>query len=334
VVDQRLLALALRLTLGVGARTMSFAFLVASLMSTLLTDVLYAVLTAQNLYASTDTWLEWGWLVAYLFMGAAALHPSMRWLDHRAAVALRAASGRRIALLASAALLPVGLLLVEYLGGDDPNIPSVVLAAAVLFLLMLARLTGLAQVQRSLAIHDGLTGAYSADFLDEAFRMECVRVQAARGTLVVTLVDLDNFALVNEVYGHMGGDLVLAEVAARLHGQLRPGDLIGRSRADQFMILQPWADPRDAAMQAERLREVISDERIPVSDDTSVRVTASVGVAVMPRDGTSPASLTKAVDQALYVAKAAGRNRVYTPHGPVTGMIGYEHSEHTARHAG
>ena len=100
------------------------------------------------------------------------------------------------------------------------------------------------------------------------------------------------------------------------------------------MILQPWADPRDAAVLAERLRAVISDDRIPVSDDTAVRVTASVGVAVMPRDGTTPAGLTKAVDQALYVAKAAGRNRVYTPHGPVTGMIGYEHYEHTGRHAG
>jgi diguanylate cyclase (GGDEF)-like protein len=330
VVDMLLLAIALRLALGVGARTTSFALLVGSLMATLLTDVVYAVLTAQNLYANTDTWLEWGWLVAYLLMGAAALHPSMRWLDRRAAVALRGASRRRVAVLACAALLPVGLLLAEYLAGDDPNIPSVVLAASVLFLLMLARLTGLARVQRKLAIHDGLTGAYSADFLDEAFRMECARVQATRGTLAVTLVDIDNFALVNEVYGHMGGDLVLAEVAARLHRHLRPGDVMGRNRSDRFVILQPWADPHDAAVHAERLREVVSDERIVVGDDVAVRVTASVGVAVMPRDGVGPGGLMKAADQALYVAKAAGRNRVYTPHGPVTGMISYAHA---GRHA-
>jgi two-component system, cell cycle response regulator len=76
--DMLLIAIALRLTLGVGARTVAYFLLVGSLVMTLLTDVVYAILTAQNLYANTDTWLEWGWLVAYLLMGAAALHPSMR----------------------------------------------------------------------------------------------------------------------------------------------------------------------------------------------------------------------------------------------------------------
>ena len=66
VADMLLLAVALRLALGVGARTLSFGLLVGSLMMTLLTDVAYAVLSGNNLYATTDTWLEWGWLVASL----------------------------------------------------------------------------------------------------------------------------------------------------------------------------------------------------------------------------------------------------------------------------
>src|SRR3954471_5131153 len=172
VADMLLLAVALRLALGVGARTVSFGLLVGSLMMTLVTDVAYAVLTANSLYASTDTWLEWGWLVAYLLMGAAALHPSMRWLDRQAAVALRGASPRRIAVLAAAALLPIGLLVIDWALGVDPNIPSVAVAAAGLFLLMLARLTGLIGIQRQLAIRDGLTGAYSPEFLEETLRME------------------------------------------------------------------------------------------------------------------------------------------------------------------
>src|SRR4051812_30492572 len=143
VADMLLLAVALRLALGVGARTVSFALLVGSLMMTLLTDVVYAVLTGDKVYSTDDTWLEWGWLAAYLLMGAAALHPSMRWLDRRAAVAVRGASRRRIAVLAASALLPIALLLIEWVAGADPNIPSVSVAAAALFLLMLARLGGL-----------------------------------------------------------------------------------------------------------------------------------------------------------------------------------------------
>lgn len=329
VMDMLLLAIALRLALGVGARTLSFALLVGSLMMTLLTDVFYAVLSAQNLYAATDTWLEWGWLSAYLLIGAAALHPSMRWLDRRAAVALRGASQRRIAVLTCAALLPVGLLFLDWVFGADPNIPSIAAAATVLFLLMLARLRGLVTIQRRLAIHDGLTGAYSAEFLDETFRMETARAAAARGELAVALVDLDNFALVNEVYGNTGGDLVLAEVAARLHSVARTGDVVGRQYADRFVILMPWLDARDAAMLADRMREAVSAQRVTVADDVAVRVTASVGLAAMPRDGSTPQALIRAADQALYIAKRTGRNRTYTPHGPVH-TAGFDHA---ARHS-
>ena len=108
-VDMVLLVMALRLALGVGARTAAFKLLVGSLLATLLTDALFAVLTAKNLYDTTkSSWLEWGWFVAYLLMGAAGLHPSMRTLDQRAALAIRGASRRRITLLAGAALLPLG----------------------------------------------------------------------------------------------------------------------------------------------------------------------------------------------------------------------------------
>jgi two-component system cell cycle response regulator len=333
--DMLLIAIALRLTLGVGARTVSYFLLVGSLVMTLLTDVVYAILTAQNLYANTDTWLEWGWLVAYLLMGAAALHPSMRSLDNRAAVALRGASRRRIALLTGAGLLPLGLLLVQYIlgKGRDLNVPAIVLTGAALFLLMLARLGGLATIQRRLAIHDGLTGAHSQEFLGEAFRIECARARIARVQLAVLLVDMDNFALVNEVYGTMAGDLVLAEVAARLHRGGRPGDIVAREGTDRFVVLMPAIETREAAIFADRLREIVSGERIPVGDDITVRVTASLGLAMMPRDGTTPHALMQAADQGLYVAKRAGRNRAYTPQGPLNIAAYGPAADHTAKHA-
>lgn len=334
MMDMLLLAIALRLTLGVGARTVSFALLVGSLTMVLLTDVVYAILAAQNLYGGDDNWLEWGWQAAYLLIGAAALHPSMRWLDRRAAEALRTASRRRIAVLTMASLLPLALLLVQYLAGGDLNVPTIVVAAAALFLLMLARLGGLAGIHRRLAIHDGLTGVYSRQFLEEAFRLESARAQTSRVEMSLLLVDLDNFSLVNEVYGAMAGDLVLAEVATRLHQAVRPGDVIGRDIGDRFVVLLPAAEARDAAVLAERLRQAVSAERVSVGDEVAVRVTTLVGISTMPRDGLTPQALLQAADQALYVAKRAGRNRTYTRHGPVNVVDGYAAPYHqSGRHA-
>jgi len=316
--DLVLLAVALRLALGVGARPPAYRLLVGSLLATLFTDVLFAVLTAKNMYdTATDSWLEWGWLVAYLLMGAAGLHPSMRTLDQRAAVAVRGASSRRIAVLAGAALLPLLLMVVQVMLHSDLSVFSVVAAAVTLFLLMLARLRGLARTQRSLAIHDGLTGAYSADFLGEAFRMECERARVSRAELGVLLVDVDNLGLVNEVYGQQAGDIVLAEIAARLHAGIRPGDLVARETSDRFVVLLPGAEVRDRMLIAEALRESVSEPRIQVSDDTAVRVTVSIGMAAQPLDGRTPAELVHGADQALYTAKRAGRNRTYSRHGPV-----------------
>nr|WP_240942042.1 GGDEF domain-containing protein [Planosporangium thailandense] len=175
----------------------------------------------------------------------------------------------------------------------------------------------LGDVRERLAIHDGLTGAYSRQFLDETFRTEFMRARNARNDLAFLLVDVDNFLLVNEMYGNVAGDILLAEVAARLHRVLRPGDVMARESADRFMVLMPAIDGREALLVAERLRSVISDDRVEVGEGGSVRVTVSVGVAMLSRDGDTPQALMRSADQALYVAKRAGRNRTYTTYGPV-----------------
>jgi diguanylate cyclase (GGDEF)-like protein len=151
--------------------------------------------------------------------------------------------------------------------------------------------------------------------------------------LAVLLVDVDNFALVNEVYGSMAGDLVLAEVAARLHRGGRPGDIVARDGADRFVVLMPAIEIREAAIIAERLRAIVSGDRIPVGDDVTVRVTASLGLAMMPRDGITPQALVQAADQGLYVAKRAGRNRTYTQQGAINIEAYGPGFDHTARHA-
>jgi two-component system cell cycle response regulator len=317
LMDVLLLAIALRLTVGVGARTRSFSLLLASILTTLLADMVYALLTAKHLYSTDDTWMDWTWLAAYLLLGAAGLHPSMRLLDRRAAVVERGMSRGRLAVLTAAGLLPLVVLLGRYFAGGDLGVPAIVAAAVALFVLMLIRLWQLAGSHGRLAIHDGLTGVYSRRFFDEAFRTECARSRDGRGDLALVLVDVDNFVLVNEMYGSVSGDLALAEVATRLHHGARPGDVVAREGSDRFIVLMPGIEPRDAALLADRLRTVVSDDRIMIGDGGAVRVTVSVGLAMMPRDGETPLALMHAADQALYVAKRAGRNRTYTVHGPV-----------------
>ena len=115
----------------------------------------------------------------------------------------------RLVLLAGASLLPLAVLLIQFAFRADLHVLAVVLAEAITILLVLARMTEQLATERQLAIHDGLTGAYTADFLTESVRMECDRARYLRGELGVLLIDVDNVALVNEMYGSTAGDIVL-----------------------------------------------------------------------------------------------------------------------------
>ena len=312
--DLLVLAVALRLMLGVGTRTGAYRLLVASLTMQLVADVLYAV--TIDTYAD-GSFVDAFWFAAYFLLGAAALHPSMRSLDRRSArTALKPTRGR-LALLASAALLPLVVLVTQHVRGADTHVIAVALAASVTILLVLARMAEQVSTQRRLAIHDGLTGAYASEFLTETLRMECDRARYARSELSVLLVDVDNVRLVNEMHGTTAGDLVLKELAERLRVAGRPGDLVARQGGDKFLVLLPGAEPRQAAQVAERMREAVSATHIPLGEDARVRVTVSIGLATLPGDGATPRDLMHASDQALFAGKRAGRNRTYTRHGPI-----------------
>ena len=131
----------------------------------------------------------------------------------------------------------------------------------------------------------------------------------------VLLMDLDHFKLVNDVHGHLVGDDVLRECGALLHEVLRPGDLPGRFGGEEFVVLLPDTDARQALGVAERLREAVK------GSGTATRpLTASIGVYAS--EPAPPERLREALacaDLALYAAKAAGRDRVHShrPAGPV-----------------
>ena len=121
------------------------------------------------------------------------------------------------------------------------------------------------------------------------------------------MIDIDRFKAINDTYGHDGGDVVLRAVGEALSSNLRAIDLVGRLGGEEFAVLLPGADVRAAARRADVLRCAIEQLDIELDGGSSARVTISVGVA--SHDGRLADTLRRA-DEAMYVAKQTGRNRV------------------------
>lgn len=157
-----------------------------------------------------------------------------------------------------------------------------------------------------LAITDGLTGLYNQRHFREKFAEEYMRAARYQVPLAVVIFDIDFFKSINDRHGHLAGDQVLRGVAQRALGCTRKIDFAARYGGEEFVILMPQTDVPGATTQAERLRESIAN--LPFD---GVQVTVSVGVAVYNRRTMArPDDLLKAADDALYLAKANGRNQV------------------------
>ncbi|HKJ70585.1 MAG TPA: diguanylate cyclase, partial [Gammaproteobacteria bacterium] len=129
--------------------------------------------------------------------------------------------------------------------------------------------------------------------------------------LCLLLIDLDNFKTVNDRFGHPAGDAALVQVAARLKGRMRAGDLLARLGGDEF-VAALTCDPATARERANDIRSAIADTPVAV-DGSEVRLTASIGLYHQPLDDGAPADPVKLlarVDAALYEAKDNGRNQV------------------------
>jgi diguanylate cyclase (GGDEF)-like protein len=163
-------------------------------------------------------------------------------------------------------------------------------------------------VQRQ-AITDDLTGLVNRRRFLEALDAEIERARQFGSPLTVVLADLDNFKRVNDAFGHHAGDIVLRAFADLVRSHSREVDVPGRIGGEEFTILLSETDREGAESVAERLRESLSAVSIPISDDHSVRVTSSFGVAELG-DDQSGDDLLRAADAALYRAKAEGKNRV------------------------
>lgn len=158
---------------------------------------------------------------------------------------------------------------------------------------------------RRLADRDPLTGFFNHRFLHERLGEEVVRAQRARRPLSVLMIDLDDFKLVNDTFGHLFGDRVLTFTAELIRSTLRSSDIGARYGGDEFAVILPETGAAEAKAIVERLLEAFADRPYRSDGRGPVPIAASVGLATFPADGRTATELIAAADAALYRVKRA-----------------------------
>jgi diguanylate cyclase (GGDEF)-like protein len=159
------------------------------------------------------------------------------------------------------------------------------------------------------AVTDPLTGAFNREFLLQRLPQEIETAIDRDRALSIAMVDVDHFKSVNDHYGHGIGDVVLSEVARRLRGAIRGGDLLVRYGGEEFLAVLPKADAGRAWEVGERMRQRVCERAFEVGDGLALLLRVSVGIAQW-RTGELMPDLIERADTALYGAKDRGRNRV------------------------
>jgi diguanylate cyclase (GGDEF)-like protein len=155
-----------------------------------------------------------------------------------------------------------------------------------------------------LATRDSLTNTLTRRYMDEACAIELERCQRTGQSLAFLIMDLDRFKAINDTHGHQMGDRVLVDFAAKVQGQLRRKELLGRFGGEEFVLVLPQTTLDEALKVAERIRIAC------IPGDHEIGCTVSIGVTASLPQGDSLDKLLARADAALYEAKNAGRNRV------------------------
>jgi diguanylate cyclase (GGDEF)-like protein len=191
--------------------------------------------------------------------------------------------------------------------GADPGVePSMVEEAAG----AVRDLIAAASRSQHRVFSDPLTGVHNRGYFDRQFSVEMERSRRSGAPLALLFADLDHFKRINDEHGHEAGDLVLRNAASLFVAHLRRIDYVFRYGGEEFALLLPGTEAREAHQTAERLRARVEETGVTLSGGQTLHVTVSLGVAVFPEHGDQERTLLRRADLAMYQAKESGRNRV------------------------
>lgn len=200
---------------------------------------------------------------------------------------------------------PIGYLACGNVSEEDRDKLSILAQQ----LLIGLRRAVLYQKVSELAIIDTLTQVYSRRYFLERFNEELRRCRNNKLRLCFLLADIDNFKQYNDRYGHLVGDGILRQVSKTIRDTIRQIDFIGRYGGEELSIVLAETDREQANFAAERIRQAVAADVIKVYDE-KLKVTVSIGVSAFPDNAGQLNDLIELADQALYQAKAAGKNKV------------------------
>ena len=168
----------------------------------------------------------------------------------------------------------------------------------------------LRQNLRDLSVRDPLTGLFNRRYLSESLGREIARCHRRRLPLAVLAFDIDHFKAFNDSFGHAAGDAILVAFARLLAGSSRHEDIACRQGGEEFVLICPEMDRAVALRRAAELMAQLAGLQVLHEGRRLPPLTTSIGLAILPEQGGTPAALLAQADAALYEAKARGRNRV------------------------
>jgi diguanylate cyclase (GGDEF)-like protein len=307
--DVFLLATLARMLTSPGSRSSSYRLLMAALLVTTVSDVVWNLVVAMSGDATPDRrWINVGWLAGYILVALAANRPAMVLVAEPAPPNdVRPFGRRRVVAMAVGLLLPPAVLVVEGLDGEVTSWPMVAIGAAVMSVLVLLRFVDLFSVVQTQAVQlaalartDALTGAANRRTWDHELSRACQFARDHHRRLSVAILDIDHFKAFNDTFGHQAGDELLQQAVAAWTSALPSGAFLARYGGEEFAVLLPDHD-------VHRAHAVLTELRVR----TPLGQTFSAGVVERPEhDPNTPTALVAAADKALYRAKRGGRDQV------------------------